>query len=299
MTQITWSGTGEKRFETGVDHGVLYIPDNNGAYSLAFAWNGLTTVTESPSGAESNKQYADNQVYLNLVSAEEFGGTIEAFTYPDAFAQCDGTYVTSGGILIGQQARKAFGLSFRTLIGDDTQGTTRGYKIHLIYGALASPSEKAYATVNDSPEALAFSWEFDTTPVQVGTIGSDVLKPTSLIVIDSTKFTAAQMKSLEDILYGTAGTDGRLPLPAEVVSIFSGSTTTVNLASSGANSPTYNSATHVVTLPAVTGVQWKVNGVNKAAGVQPALTVGQTAVVTAVPTEGYVLTGDDDWTYNY
>lgn len=298
MVALTWDGTGEKLFETGVDHGVLYLPDVNGLYSEGYAWNGLTTVTESPSGAESNKQYADNQVYLNLLSAEEFAGTIEAFTYPDKFAECDGTYrVASGGVLLGQQARRSFGLSYRTLIGNDTQGIARGYKLHLVYGALASPSEKAYGTINESPEALAFSWEFDTTPVAVGVVDGLERRPLATLTIDSTKYTTAQMKVLEDILYGSGASDPRLPLPAEVVSLFAGAITSVRL--QGANAPTYNGTTRVVTIPAVTGVQWKVNGVNKTAGAQPAMTVGQTSVVTAVPLTGYTITGDDDWTFDY
>ena len=228
MTVLQWDQVGERLYETGVDHGVLYIPDASGAYSEGYAWNGLTTVTESPTGAESSPQYADNIKYLNLVSAEEFGATIEAFTYPDEFAQCDGTAVPVPGVAIGQQSRKAFGLAYRSRIGNDLDGTDHGYKLHLIYGALAAPSEKAYATINDSPEAIAFSWEVTTSPVQV----TD-LKPTALLTVDSTKVDAGSLKTLEDILYGTAGVDARMPLPDEVFGLFEGGATGVKL--TGAN----------------------------------------------------------------
>lgn len=257
------------------------------------AWNGLTTVTESPSGAESNKQYADNIVYLNLISTEEFGATIEAFTYPPEFEACDGTKVVNG-VAIGQQGRSTFGLCYRTRVGDDIDGTDAGYKLHLVYGALAAPSEKAYATINDSPEAITFSWEVSTTPVSV--TGQ---KPTALLTIDSTKVDPADLAALETILYGAPGDDPELPLPDAVLAIFGAGVTTVDLGTP-ANQPTYNSGTHVVTLPAVTGVQWKINGVNKTPGAQPALTVGQTAEVTAHPSStAYTLSGSDDWSFDY
>lgn len=293
MTVLTWDQVGERLYETGVDHGVLYIPDASGEYVDGYAWNGLTTVTESPSGAESSPQYADNIKYLNLVSAEEFAATIEAFTYPDEFAQCDGTDVSTPGVSVGQQARKMFGLSYRTRLGNDVDGTDYGYKLHLIYGCQAAPSEKAYATINDSPEAIAFSWEVTTTPVPVTN-----LKPTSLIVVDSTVVPADDLASLEDMLYGSAGTDARLPLPDEIITLFGAGLTVVDLGTA-ANQPTYVSGTHIVTLPSVTGVQWKINGVNKTPGAQPALTTGQTAEVTAHPLAGYRLTGDTDWTFDY
>ena len=181
MAPLTWDQVGDRLYETGVDHGVLYLPDAAGVYNTGFAWNGLTTVTETPSGAEASPQYADNIKYLNMISAEEFGATIEAFTYPEEFAQCDGTDLPSPGVAIGQQGRKMFGLSYRTRVGNDVDGTEFGYKLHLLYGCLAAPSEKAYATINDSPEAIAFSWDVTTTPVPVTN-----LKPTALIVIDST-----------------------------------------------------------------------------------------------------------------
>lgn len=299
MTQIVWDQVGQKVYETGVDHGVLYIPDNTGVYSEGYAWNGLTTITESPSGAESNPQYADNIKYINLLSAEEFGATVEAFTYPRAFAQCDGTAVVNG-VQVGQQGRRPFGLAYRTLVGNDVEGTEFGYKLHLIYGAQAAPSEKAYASINDSPEAAAFSWEVTTTPVPVGTIGGTAYKPTASLTLDSTdpEVDPDSLAALETILYGTEGVDPRLPAPAEVIALFGGAVQAVDLATA-ANQPTYDAGTHVVTLPAVTGVQWKVNGEDAAPGAQPALAVGETAVVTATPQSGYVLNGDDDWAFNY
>lgn len=301
MAELVWDGVGEKVYETGVDHGVLYIPDETGVYDSGYAWNGLTAVNESPSGAESNPQYADNIKYLNLQSAEEFGATIEAFTYPDEFAQCDGSAEPEPGVFVGQQPRKTFGFSYRTKIGNDVAGQDAGYKLHLVYGALAAPSEKAYSTVNDSPEATAFSWEVSTTPVPVGTIGGVEYKPTATLTIDATKVDEDALSALEDLLYGTVGTDPSLPSPADVIALFAAvSLTEVDLQPL-ANQPSYNSGTHVITLPAVTGIQWKINGVNKTNGAQPALTVGQTAAVTAHPTAGYVLKpgSDDDWTYSY
>lgn len=220
MAEITWDQVGARVYETGVDHGVLYIPDVTGAYASGVAWNGLTTVTESPSGAESSKQYADNIVYLNLVSAEEFGATIEAFTYPPEFGQFDGSAEPEPGVYLGQQARKSFGLSYRTLLGNDLLGTEYGYKLHLIYGAQAAPSEKAYATVNDSPEAITFSWEVTTSPVAVGTIGGVSYRPTASLTIDSTKVESADLAVLESMLYGGASTEPELPLPADVIALF-------------------------------------------------------------------------------
>jgi len=292
MTVLQWDNVGERRYETGVDHGVLYqIDTDTGEYVDGVAWNGLTTVTESPSGAESNKQYADNIVYVNLVSAEEFGGTIEAFTYPDEFAQNDGSFEVAPGVSIGQQGRRPFGLVYRTLMGNDTQGTDLGYKLHLVYGAQASPSEKAYATVNDSPEAATLSWEFTTTPINV----TD-RKPTSILTVDSTTTDPDALAELEDILFGTADDDPRMPSPDEVIAIVGGGTVNVDL-TVAANQPTFDDATGVITLPAVTGVQWKVGGSNKAPGAQPALAVGATATVRATAQSGYNLVGDETWTY--
>jgi len=294
-----WDQIGERVYETGVDHGVLYRVNNLGVYNIGYTWNGLTTITESPSGAEANPQYADNIKYINLLSAEEFGATIEAFTYPDAFAECDGTAVVNG-VAVGQQSRKTFGLSYRTLVGNDVEGTDYGYKLHLVYGATAAPSEKARTTVNDSPEATALSWECSTTPVPVGTVNGVDYKPTATLTIDSNKVDSSNLAALEDILYGTAGTDPRLPMPAEVIALFDGALTSVDLVTF-ANQPSYNSTTHVITVPAVTGVQWQINGADVADGAQPALTTGQVAHVTAAPDPGYKLTADSDnhWVYSY
>lgn len=212
---LVWDAVGQRTYETGVDHGVLYIPNVSGVYNTGFAWNGLVTVTESPSGGEASPQYADNMKYLNLVSAEEFGATVEAFTYPKEFGQCDGTATPKMGVLVGQQIRKTFGLSYRTQIGDDVVGTNKGYKLHLVYGALAKPSEKAYGTVNDSPEALTFSWEVTTTPVLV-----TGLRPTAVITIDSTKVVPANLLSLETLLYGSGTVAPELPLPDDVIAMF-------------------------------------------------------------------------------
>lgn len=294
MTALTWDQVGERLYETGVDHGVLYLPDGAGEYNEGHAWNGLTTVTESPSGAEASPQYADNIKYLNLISAEEFGATIEAFTYPDEFAQCDGTALPQPGVAVGQQGRKQFGLCYRTRLGNDTEGNDHGYKLHLIYGAQAAPSEKAYATVNDSPEAISFSWEITTTPVPV-----TGMKPTALIVIDSTVVAADDLATLEGILFGDADSDPRLPLPDEVIGVFGAGVTVVDMGTY-ANQPTYNSGTHVITLPTVTGVQWTINGEDVASGAQPALGVGETAEVVATPADNtHRLEGDTDWTFDY
>lgn len=216
--KLKWDETGERIYETGVRHGVLYPLSSIGTYPLGVAWNGLTAVTESPTGAEANPIYADDIKYLNLISAEEFGATIEAFTYPDEFAVCDGSAAIAPGVVAGQQKRKTFGLCYRTAIGNDVDDTDYGYKLHLIYGAIAAPSEKAYATINDTPEAITFSWEVTTTPVSV-----EGFRPTASLTIDSTKVNSANLATLEDLLYGTDVADARLPLPDEVASIFEGS----------------------------------------------------------------------------
>ena len=213
MAKLEWDKSGERLFETGVNKGVLYVQEGT-AYPKGVAWNGLTAVTESPSGAEATALYADDIKYLNLTSAEEFGGTIEAYMYPDEFKACNGEADLVAGVSIGQQARKPFGFCYRTTIGSDTDGNDHGYKLHLIYGALASVSEKAYATINDSPEAITFSWEFATTPVNV--TGH---KPTSLLTVDSTKVDSAKLAALENALYGTADKEAYLPLPDEVVTL--------------------------------------------------------------------------------
>lgn len=220
--QIQWHKPGEKIFETGVDHGVLYEPNAQGVYDSGVPWNGLTTVTESPSGAESNKQYADNTVYANIKSAEEAGFTIEAFTYPKEFAKYDGM-ATVNGVQVGQQNRRSFGFSWRSLIGNDLEGLDHGYKLHLAWGVDAQPSEKTNATVNDSPEAGTFSWECTTTPVAVEGVNPDTgkpFRPTATLTIPSTDVDPDALAALEEILYGTAEEDPRLPSPTEVLALF-------------------------------------------------------------------------------
>lgn len=226
MSRIKWDEIGKRFYETGVDHAVLYPIDNAGVYSLGVPWNGITSVNENPSGAEANPLYADNIKYLNLISAEDFGATIAAYTYPDEWAACDGSAEIAPGIVVGQQSRKVFGLCYRTKIGNDVDGQEHGYKLHLIYGAQASPSERNYETVNDNPNAINFSWTVTTTPVDV-----PGFKPTAILTIDSTKTDPAKLAALEAILYGTDGkgkegdtdyiapTEPRLPLPAEIVEL--------------------------------------------------------------------------------
>ena len=234
MSKLIWDAVGEHIYETGVDHGVLYQVNANGKYTDGVAWNGLTNVSESPSGAEAQKQYADNMNYLTLYSAEEFGATIEAFTYPEEFEQNDGWASIATGVVIGQQPRKAFGMCYRTKVGNDVKGDDYGYKLHLLYGCRASPSERGYATINDSPEAITFSWELSTTPVQVN--GNE---PSAQLVIDTTKMASADLDKLailEKVLFGqdavtgtgaTEATTPTLPLPDVVAKIFSGEITTV------------------------------------------------------------------------
>lgn len=225
--KLVWDKTGEHYYETGVKNGVLYPMSASGTYPKGVAWNGLTAITESPSGAEATALYADDIKYLNLMSNEEFGATVEAYTYPDEFAECDGSASLTEGVYIGQQARKTFGLCYRTTLGNDSKGNDYGYKLHIIYGAMASPSEKAYSTVNDSPDAITFSWELSTTPAAVANF-----KPTASLTIDSTKVDSKKLATLEEILYGKDGTgedhstgavDPRLPLPDEIANIMKGS----------------------------------------------------------------------------
>ena len=220
MSRLTWDEIGARYYETGVKKGVLY-PMVNGAYPNGYAWNGLTAVNESPSGAEVTPLYADDIKYLNLMSSEDFKATVEAYTYPDEFAQCDGSAEIATGVMIGQQKRKAFGMSYVTQLGNDTDGTDYGYKIHLIYGAMAAPTDRSYATINESPDAMTFSWELSTTPVDVPNH-----KPTASITIDSTKANASELTALENILYGSANGSPRLPLPEELLTIFSTSVIT-------------------------------------------------------------------------
>ena len=225
--KLVWDKTGEHFYETGIKNGVLYPMSESGTYPKGVAWNGLTAITESPSGAEATALYADDIKYLNLMSNEEFGATVEAYTYPDEFAECDGSASLTEGVYIGQQARKTFGLCYRTTLGNDAKGNDYGYKLHIIYGAMASPSEKAYSTINDSPDAITFSWELSTTPVAVANF-----KPTASLTIDSTKVDPEKLATLEEILYGKDGTgedhstgavDPRLPLPDEIATLMKGS----------------------------------------------------------------------------
>lgn len=217
MSKLVWDQAGQRLYETGVKMGVLYVQDASGAYPKGVAWNGLTAVTESPSGAEATPLYADDIKYLNLMSAEEFGATIEAYTYPEEFAECDGSASLATGVFIGQQARKTFGLCYRTTVGNDINNNDYGYKLHLIYGALAAPSEKGYSTINDSPEAITFSWEVTTTPVAV-----EGFKPTASVTIDSTKVDAEKLAALEAVLYGSESEEAHLPLPAEIKTLMGG-----------------------------------------------------------------------------
>lgn len=291
MAVLSWDNVGERFYETGVDRGVLYIP-NAGVYDDGVAWNGLVSVTESPSGAEPNAQYADNIKYLNLISAEELSATLEAFTYPIKFGECDGSASPSAGISVGQQVRKPFGLSYRTKLGNDVAAADYGYKLHLLYGGTAAPTEKAYTTINDSPEAITFSWEISTNPVSV-----TGLQPTSLLTIDSTKVSASGLAALEAALYGTAGTSPRLPLPDEVIGMFAGSITAVT-----PTAPTFVSTTGVITIPSVTGVTYRradtnavVTGTTTIAG-----TTGASLVIKAAPSNGtyrFSTNADDDWSF--
>ena len=229
MSKLVWDEVGKRLYETGVDHGVLYPIQTGGLYNKGVAWNGLSGFTESPSGAEASPIYADNIKYLNLRSAEEFGGTAEAYTYPDEFAECDGSVEVIPGMFAGQQSRKTFGLCYRTVLGNDVENNDYGYKLHLIYGCSAAPSEKGYSTINDSPDPISFSWEITTTPVAINTkIEGKKLKPTACLTFDSTKFDPAFMAKLEEILYGTDptteggddGVDARLPMPDEIIQLY-------------------------------------------------------------------------------
>jgi hypothetical protein len=280
MTALVWDKLEERFFETGTDHGVLYMP-TNGEYATGVAWNGLTGVTQSPSGAEPTKQYADNIPYVTMMSYEEFGGTIEAFTFPDEFEQYNGVLVTAAGMRIGQQKRGQFGFSFRTKKGSAADEDL-GYKIHLLYGCQASPSEKAYKTVNDTPEPLTFSWSLTTTPVPV-----TGYKPTSYICIDSTdpRVSSAALAAIELILYGTTGVDPRLPLPDEIATLLDAGVQLVT-----PTAPSYNSTTDIITIPATTGVIYSVNGVDQPAGAMSTPITANT-VVNARPAPGYSFTG--------
>lgn len=293
MTALTWDQSGQRIYEAGVDKGVLFIPDPSGVYDTGFAWNGLVTVTESPSGGEANPQYADNIKYLNLYSAEIFGATIEAYTYPDEFAQCDGTATPVPGLGVGQQTRKPFGLCYRTLVGNDLEGTDAGYKLHLVYGATAAPSEKAYGTINDSPEAITFSWEVTTIPTVVGEVDSVTYKPTSSIVIDSTKVDADALAALEELLYGSESAEPFLPTPAYIIELFNATITTVT-----PEVPTYVSGTDTLTIPSQTGVDYFTANQLWTSG---AHVLTADALVVARPQPGYRFTAgvDTTWFFDY
>jgi len=287
VTALKWDETGSRRYETGVDKGVLYIPNSVGVYDTGVAWNGLTTVTEKPTGATPTPLYADNIKYLNLISTEYFEADIAAYTYPDEFAQCDGSAEPEPGVAIGQQPRKSFGMCYRTRVGNDVDGTELGYKLHLVYGAYAAPSQKAYATINDNPSAIDFSWSITTTPVSVS--GH---KPTATLTIDSTKVNASALATLENFLYGTTGTDPSLPSPDAVLAIFSGTITLVT-----PTAPTYTSATHTINIPTVTGVDYFINDELVTGGV----VIAADTVVTAAPEIGYEFTpvSVDEWLMPY
>lgn len=296
MTRVQWDQIGERRYETGVDRGVLYIPNGAGVYINGYAWSGLTAVTQSPSGAEPTPTYADNMKYLVLMSREEFAGTIEAYTYPDEFAQCDGTALPLPGVAIGQQTRKTFGFCYRTRLGNDVEFEDYGYKLHLVYGALATPSEKAHATINETPEAVTFSWEFSTTPVDIpglNPVTNKPYKPSAILTITSTEVDSTALAALEDILYGTEGVDPRLPTPAEVLALFDGTILTAT-----PTEPAFVQGTNTITIPAVAGVIYTIDGIAVPAG---DVVITQDTMVVALPAEGYVFPDpvDDDWLYTF
>lgn len=291
MPTLVWDQTGERLYETGVDHGVLYIPDSLGAYMTGVAWNGLTSVSENPTGAEANAQYADNIKYLTLMSAEEFGATLEAFTYPDEFDQFDGLASPVPGVTVGQQTRKAFGLSYRTLIGNDLDGNDHGYKLHLVYGCMASPSEKAYNTVNDTPEPITFSWEISTTPVPV-----TGLKPTSVLIIDSTEVEPTVLAAIEAILYGDDDNGPSLPTPDEIIAIFEDSPTLVTPVEPG-----FTASTGVIVIPSVTGVVYRRDDTSAiVTGSVTIATPGASLTIIAEPLNAsYAFTplAEDEWEF--
>jgi hypothetical protein len=287
MSKLVWDATGTRKFENGVEKGVLYPQNALGLYPLGVAWSGLTTVTEKPSGAESNKQYADNRVYANLISAEEFAATIEAFYSPVEFDACDGTATPYPGVSVGQQPRKPFGFCYKTKIGNDIDPDL-GYNLHVVYGAMAAPSERAYTTINDSPELTALSWDLSTDKVDI-----PGLKPSAIITIDSTATDPVKLAALELVLYGDVAVDPRLPLPAELFGLIG----TV-LTDATPVAPTYVQGTHTVTIPVTAGIDYQVDGVTKVAG---ALVITKTTTVIAVPKATYKLAAgvDDDWTFIY
>jgi hypothetical protein len=288
MSEIIWDKADERTYETGVDHGVLYIPDAQGVYANGVPWNGLTAITENPTGAEATPIYADNIKYLNLISAEDFGATLEALTFPKEFSQFEGVVEVAPGVFIGQQNRGAFGLHYRTLIGDAIQGTAKGYKLHLVYGAQAAPSSRANSTVNETPTAMPFSWELTTSAVEV-----PGFKPSATMTFDSTLVDPDALALLESILFGTAGEDPRLPLPSEVIEIMgAGVPTEVEPLE-----PQYNATTKAITIPARAGVIYSIDGAVKAAGVLAPITKDTLVTAKAAPGFKFPAVTDTDWLY--
>jgi hypothetical protein len=271
VPKLSWDNTGEHFFETGVSKGVLYLADDSGAYTTGVAWNGLTKVTEKPVGATPTPMYADNTKYLNLLSTEYFEAEIDAYTYPVEFEACDGTVSPEPGVGIGQQPREQFGLSYRTQLGNEVVGSDLGYKVHLVYNALAAPSQKDFSTINDTPTAVAFAWSITTTPLTVSGY-----KPTATLTIESTKVDPTALASLEAFLYGTSGSSASLPTPEAVLALFSGTVSTVT-----PTAPTL--ATHALTIPTVTGVTYYIDG----AVVTGVITITATVDVYARPNDGY------------
>lgn len=287
MAKLVWDKSGERLFETGVSKGVLY-PQVNGAYPNGVVWNGLTSVTESPSGADITDLWADNIKYASIRAAESFGATIEAYTYPDEFAACDGSAELVPGVFLGQQKRSPFGLSYRTQIGSDTDtSAAEAYKLHIIYGATAAPSDRSYSTMNESADAVTFSWELSTTPVSV-----EGHKPTASLTIDSSKINAAKLEALETILYGAADSAPRLPLPDEIASLMLGDPVVPT-------APTFVASTGVLTIPTKLGVVYYVNGAEVDEGAQDALDGGVSVVVTAQPDTGYYFEAGTNSTWTF
>lgn len=290
MSKLVWDQTSEKQYETGVEKGVLYPQSSTGTYPAGVAWNGLSKVSESPSGAEATAIYANNRKYLNMISAEEFGGTIEAYTYPDEWMDCDGSKEVAPGVYLGQQNRKPFGFCYKTILGNDTDLNDYGYKLHIVYNALAAPSSKEYSTVNDSPEAMTLSWEFKTTPIDV--VGS---KPTATIVIDSTKTDADKLATLEDVLYGTENTTARLPLPEEVIQILGGSATPSVLLNTHGTSVDEDATVTLTatTVPASQTVTWSSSDGDKATvanGVVTGVATGSAIITASITVDGVTYT---------
>jgi hypothetical protein len=287
VTQLTWDPTGHRLYEAGISKGVLYLPDVSGNYNEGYAWNGLTKVTEKPTGAVATPQYADNAMYLNLVSTERFDADIEAFTYPDQFAACDGSVALEPGLMLGQQPRKTFGLSYRTEVGNDLAGTQYGYKLHMVYNCLAAPSQRDYQSINDNPNAIALTWAVSTTPIAV-----PGFKNASTLTVDSTKVDAAALANLEAFLYGTVGQDPQLPSIQAIQAIFAGTVITVTPVI-----PTYTSATHTITIPTVTGVTYYINGLP----VTGSVVIAANTIVTAQPNVGYQFAAnvDNDWEIDF